>query len=156
MLSKRYPGKLTQTFRWHGTCKNYGCYETLQLIDCLKGEIVSAGKTVLIIDDEELITSSLSYYLSGNGYDVTAVNFSETVLSIIDLERFDIVLSDIRMTPVSGVEIAGHLRRSAFGGKIIMMSACFKEFEKELRELKVDAMLQKPFELSSLLEVMRA
>lgn len=117
---------------------------------------MSAGKAVLIIDDEELITSALSYYLSNNGYDVTAVNFSETVLSIADLERFDIVLSDIRMTPVSGVEIAGHLRRSAFGGKIIMMSACFKEFEKELRELKVDAMLQKPFRLSSLLEVMRA
>lgn len=113
-------------------------------------------QTVLIVDDETLITILLSKYLSDMGYDVTAVTSPKTALSIIDKERFDVVISDLRMVPFSGTDIVDHLRRSGFGGKIIMMSGCFKGFEKEMRELKVDAFLEKPFECSSLLKIIRA
>ena len=113
-------------------------------------------QTVLIVDDEVLITAALSYYLSSKGYDVKAVTSPEKALLMIDTERFDVVISDVRMVPVSGVEIVNHLRRSGFDGKIIMMSSYFRGFEKELRELKVDALLKKPVDLSSLLEVVRA
>ena len=57
------------------------------------------------------------------------------------------------MSPLSGTDIIRHLRRSGYEGKIIVMSAYFKDFEKELQELKVDACLEKPFELSSLLQL---
>lgn len=117
---------------------------------------MSERQAVLIVDDEMLITSSLSKYLSGKGYDVMAATSSDRALSLIENKRFDIVLTDLRIVPVSGVEIIKHLRNSGFEGKIIVMSAYFKEFEKDLRELKVDALLEKPFELSRLLEVIRA
>ena len=117
---------------------------------------MSDKESVLIIDDEVLITSALSYYLLSKGYDVKAVNSPKAALTMTDNEQFDIVISDIRMEPISGVEIVDHLRRSGFAGKIVMMSSCFRRFEKELRNLHVDAILEKPFDLSSLLKVIRA
>jgi DNA-binding response OmpR family regulator len=117
---------------------------------------VNECQSVLIVDDEVLITKVLSYYLSAKGYDVNSVNSPERALSMADCKRFDVVISDVRMVPVSGIEFVARLRRSNFGGKIIMISSCFREVEQQLRELKVDALLEKPFDLSSLLEVLRA
>jgi len=75
---------------------------------------------------------------------------------MIENERFDIVLTDLRMVPVSGTDIIKQLRRSGFEGKIIVMSAYLEEFRQELRELKVNAYLEKPFKLSELLRVISA
>ena len=123
---------------------------------CMKGESMSQKQAVLIVDDEALIASALSWYLSDKGYDVKAVTSPVTALSMMDNERFDIVITDVRMVPVSGVEFVDHLRRSGFNGKIIMVSGFFGGIEKELRELRVDAFLEKNFEYSSLLKVIRA
>lgn len=117
-----------------------------------KEENVSEGQTILIVDDEELLVSSLSKYLSRKGFGVKSTTSPENALSLLENERFDIVITDLRMVSVSGIEIIKHLRHSGFEGKIIVMSAYFKEFEKELQELKVDALLEKPFGLNSLLE----
>jgi len=114
---------------------------------------MSERQTILIVDDEVLLVSSLSMYLTSKGFNVKSTTSPEEALSMIDGERFDIVITDLRMVPVSGTEIIKHLRRSGFEGKIIVMSAYFREFEEDLQELKVDGFLEKPFELSSLLQV---
>jgi two-component system, response regulator FlrC len=113
-------------------------------------------ESVLIVDDQVLITYALSRYLSAMGYEVTTVNSPVKALLMMDDERFDVVVSDLKMSPISGVEIVRHLRRSGFDGKIIMMSASFGKCGKKLQDFKVDALLEKPFEMSSLLEVIRA
>jgi two-component system, NtrC family, response regulator HydG len=118
--------------------------------------IVIGKKTILIVDDEVLITSLLCKYLSKRGYHVKAVTSPERALLMTYDEQFDLIISDVRMVPISGVQIAAQLKHSGFTGKIIMMSSCFGRFEKELRDLNVDALLEKPFELSDLLEVISA
>ena len=110
---------------------------------------------VLIVDDESLVTYSLSKYLANNGFNVKATSFPEEALTLLENERFDIVITDLRMVPVSGTEIIRQLRRSGFEGKIIVMSAYFDEFETDLQELNVDARLEKPFELNRLLETIK-
>jgi DNA-binding response OmpR family regulator len=57
------------------------------------------------------------------------------------------------MVPISGIGLIRHLRRMGFEGKIIVMSAFFTEFEKDLRDLNVSARLDKPFNLRSLLDL---
>jgi CheY-like chemotaxis protein len=112
---------------------------------------VSKKPAILVVDDENLLVYSISEYLMREGFEVKATTSPEKALSLIEQERFDVVVTDLRMMPVSGTDIIRHLRRSGFEGKIIVMSAYFKDFEKELQELKVDACLEKPFELSRLL-----
>jgi CheY-like chemotaxis protein len=114
------------------------------------------GPTVLVVDDERLIVYSISGYLTSEGFDVKSTTSPEEALSMIENERFDIVLTDLRMVPVSGTDIIKQLRRSGFEGKIIVMSAYLEEFRQELRELKVNAYLEKPFKLSELLRVISA
>jgi DNA-binding response OmpR family regulator len=108
---------------------------------------------ILIIDDEVLLACSLAKYLTYKGFNVKATSSPETALSMLEKERFDTVITDLRMIPVSGIEIVRYLRRSGFEGKIAVMSAYFNEFEKDLQELKVDGILEKPIELNSLLEI---
>jgi CheY-like chemotaxis protein len=114
---------------------------------------MSETRTVLVVDDESLMVYSVSEYLSGEGFEVKATTSPEKALSMIESERFDVVITDLRMVPVSGMDIIRHLRRAGYEGKIIVVSAHFSEFEKDLRELKVDGLLDKPFELSRLLQM---
>lgn len=108
---------------------------------------------ILVIDDEYLLVRLISDYLTRQGYEVKSTTSPREALAMIKNERFDIVVTDLRMEPVSGTAIIRQLRNSAFEGKIIVMSAFFTEFEKELRELKVDAFIEKPFDLDELHEV---
>jgi two-component system, NtrC family, response regulator PilR len=108
--------------------------------------------TILIIDDEDMLVSSLSRYLTGKGFKVRGTIYPEEALSILQNERFDTVLTDLRMVPISGIEIVRYLKGSGFAGIIVVMSAYFKEFEKDLQELGVDCCLEKPFMLNKLLD----
>lgn len=108
--------------------------------------------TVLIIDDEELLVLSLSNYLTGKGFKVKGTIYPEKALAMLKDERFDTIVTDLRMLPVSGIEIVRHLRNSGFAGNIIVMSAYLKEFQDDLQELEVDCVLEKPFALSDLLD----
>jgi DNA-binding response OmpR family regulator len=108
--------------------------------------------TILIIDDEDMLVSSLARYLTGKGFKVRATTYPEEALSILQNERFDTVLTDLRMVPISGIEIVRYLKGSGFAGIIVVMSAYFKEFEKDLQELGVDCCLEKPFTLNNLLD----
>ena len=114
---------------------------------------MSKKPAILVVDDENLLVYSVSEYLTREGFEVKATTSPEKALSLIGTERFDVVITDLRMSPLSGTDIIRHLRRSGYEGKIIVMSAYFKDFEKELQELKVDACLEKPFELSRLLQL---
>lgn len=106
---------------------------------------------ILIIDDEPIIAYSLQQYLSGKGYDVITIIESDRALSL-NAENFDIVITDLKMQPVSGLEIINNLKKHNFKGKIIVMTAFCREHTTELANLKVDAILEKPFELQSLLD----
>lgn len=76
-------------------------------------------------------------------------------LSLIDTERFDLVITDLKMSPVSGIEILKRLKSSEFEGRTLVMSACPQGYENKLQHLKVDVLLEKPFELNILFELIR-
>ncbi|MCL4536441.1 MAG: response regulator [Nitrospirae bacterium] len=105
---------------------------------------------ILIIDDEPLIITSLLEYLSERGYDVVATNSSKAAVSLINADRFDVVITDLRMKPFSGIDIIKQLRGAGFAGKIILMSAFCEEYKQEMEALNVDAYFEKPFLLQDI------
>ena len=110
---------------------------------------------ILVVDDEPLIADGLSRYLKGKGYDTAVTTSPVKALSMIEGETFDIVITDLRMEPVSGINIIRRLNDSQFSGKIIVISAYNRDYEQELKELKVDAMIEKPFEMDTLLKAVQ-
>jgi len=119
----------------------------------VKGYKWSGGfmkKNILIVDDESIITSTVMQYFSSEGYNVVATNSPEAVISLINLERFDVVITDLNMHPLNGIDIVKHLRKLNFKGKTFVISAYYRDHEKELNTLKVDGIMGKPFKLEEL------
>ncbi|MBZ0156395.1 MAG: response regulator [Alphaproteobacteria bacterium] len=108
-------------------------------------------KNVLIVDDEELIVSTVSRYLSARGYAVTATTLSECAMDAIETGSFDIVITDLKMQPYSGLDIIKRLRELKFGGKIVLITAFQSEVQATIEALKVGCVLEKPFSLGELL-----
>ena len=66
---------------------------------------------ILLIDDDFNLSKVLTYQLQKNGYDVRSANSGTSGLDIFKKEKFDIVITDIQMPDVSGIEVLQEIRR---------------------------------------------
>jgi len=66
---------------------------------------------VLLADDEVCFASSLSKVLSRRGFQVTAVHSGEEALAELERETFDVILLDLRMPRMDGLETLSAIRR---------------------------------------------
>ena len=82
-----------------------------------------SSKTALIVDDEESIRDLLSRQLKHLGYDSVAVSNGPKALEQMARQRFDLVMLDIRMPRMSGLEVLRQLRRSYTGTCVVVLSA---------------------------------
>lgn len=71
-----------------------------------------AGLKILLIDDDVQLCDSLRYYFEDQECIVTVENDSQKATSIIDSQKFDLVLVDINMPKISGHEIIAYLSRN--------------------------------------------
>jgi putative two-component system response regulator len=65
----------------------------------------SAAKRVLVVDDEESIRSAIGKFLKSRGYDVSVANDGAGALEMLQQERFDALLCDVRMPGMSGTDV---------------------------------------------------
>ncbi len=68
------------------------------------------------MDDEEGITSSLTRYFEMHGYDVSSANSPVKALSMIQEDNYMVVISDIMMPEISGIELLSSIKK--FNGMI--------------------------------------
>jgi DNA-binding NtrC family response regulator len=116
--------------------------------------MINKKKNILLVDDEPLMTTSLFRYLDGKGYNVVATNSSEAVMSIISADKFDVIITDLKMEPFTGKDVIEHLRSMDFKGKIILISASSLRKE-EIDSMKADAFFEKPFEVKDLYDKLK-
>ena len=62
-------------------------------------------KTILVVDDEKSQREILETILSGEGYDVTTASSGEAAMKFVHDRRFDLVLTDLKMTGMSGLDL---------------------------------------------------
>jgi CheY-like chemotaxis protein len=70
----------------------------------------STVKRILIVDDEEDISLSVSMLLKNQGYETQTADDGKTALSLLKKEKFDLVLLDIFMPQMSGRQVAAAIR----------------------------------------------
>lgn len=77
---------------------------------------------VLVVDDHEVIADTLAAVLTGEGFDVLAAYDAQRAMSLLEKERFDLLLSDVMMPGMTGIELAIHVTRRHLVNKILLMS----------------------------------
>lgn len=107
---------------------------------------------MLIVDDEVAVTSTLKSVFLEQGYQVLIANDGDEAKKIADNTRLDLILLDIEMPGLSGLQVLEHVKKNWPETKVIMVTA-YGEYEKKARKLKCDEFLKKPFALGKLEEV---
>ena len=107
---------------------------------------------ILLIDDEPSILSVLSTLLKAEGYEVEPVQGGEAAKELIRSGEFDLMLSDIRMSPINGMELLKVARNLTPGLTTIMLTA-YGSVETAIEALKLGAFdyVTKPFKVDELL-----
>ncbi len=107
---------------------------------------------ILLVDDEPSILSVLSTLLKAEGYEVFSAMGGEKGKEYIYSQEFDLMLTDIRMSPVNGMELLKLVHDERPSMPVIMLTA-FGSVETAIEALKLGAFdyVTKPFKVDELL-----
>ena len=112
-----------------------------------------ARKNILVVDDEKSQREILEMILSEEGYDVTTAASGEAAIKFAKDRRFDLALTDLKMTGMDGIELLQHLL--AFDSSIIVIlltaHGSIESAKEALRRGAFDY-LEKPYDKNALLE----
>ena len=119
------------------------------------------SKKILVIDDEELVTTSLKNLLKKQGYFVVVAQSHQEAMEKIKENTFDLIISDIRMPGKDGIDTIQDIRQYLFeNNKKLIPEILITGFSDENRykkalELEVKAYIKKPFNIQDLLEAVK-
>jgi len=83
----------------------------------------SDDRTVMVIDDDRVLADTLSDILRKHGFKPVALYSGEEAVELAERFRPDVVLSDIRMSGLNGIEAAKRIRMLHPGCRIILFTA---------------------------------
>ena len=86
---------------------------------------------VLLVDDEVSFTTSMERVLSRRGFDVKVASDGLTALTLIAGEHFDVVLLDIKMPGMDGIQVLREIRRFSPDIHVILLTGHYFSSEEE-------------------------
>jgi len=112
-----------------------------------------ARKSILVVDDEKNQREILETILSGEGYDVTTASSGEAAMKFVESRRFDLVLTDLKMTGMSGLDLLRELTNYDKSIIVILLTA-HGSVDSAVDALRLGAFdyLQKPYDREKLLD----
>ncbi len=111
---------------------------------------------ILVVDDERHLRTTLADILREEGYQVDTAATGEEAIQLCDHNAYDVLLLDVRMPGVNGVEIFRHIQQCHAEVRVILMSAYSLDASKQqaLAEGAI-AFLTKPLDIQNLLHLIR-
>lgn len=111
---------------------------------------------ILVVEDEELMRSILRQLLSGEGYRVLTADSAETALEIYSGEEIEVVLTDIKMSGMDGLELLDKIKTIDDDALVIIMTA-YSSVDSAIAALRKGAYdyITKPFVNEDLLQTVR-
>lgn len=111
---------------------------------------------ILIVDDEPAAVENLTHICEKEGYVVQSTTSGQAALELIEKHHFDLVLTDLRIDEVDGMEILHHTQSIDRSTEVILISG-YASFDSAVSAMSAGAFhyLAKPFRLNEVREVIR-
>jgi DNA-binding response OmpR family regulator len=113
---------------------------------------MEAGKKILIVDDDVDIVKIVSAMLGGRGWQVRTALGGEEAVALVRAEPPDLILLDIMMPRMNGIDVLREIRQLAPAARIVMITA-YGDVGSYLDAMELGACeyMNKPFESGELL-----
>jgi CheY-like chemotaxis protein len=120
------------------------------------GPASDTGETILIVDDEQLVRDLLVQFLSLRGYRALGVTNGAQALAMVEQASPDLILLDLMLPGMSGVELLRRLREKHFSGAIIVVTGSYdEELLQDAWLLHPQEAISKPIDLEKLLAIIQ-
>src|SRR5689334_15812107 len=116
----------------------------------------SAARNVLVVDDEPQITRVLRTTLSGHGYAVRTAGDGDEALEVIRGWRPDVVITDLTMPNMAGIELCQRIRAKSQVPIIVLSVRGEERIKVEAFDAGADDYVTKPFNMNELMARVRA
>ena len=114
-------------------------------------------QTVLVVEDQEDLANGLEINLRKEGYKVLKTGTGESAVNLAIQQNPDLVILDIMLPGISGLDVCRELRRKSIDVPIIMLTAKSDEIDRVVGlEVGADDYMTKPFSVRELLARVRA
>jgi DNA-binding NtrC family response regulator len=107
---------------------------------------------ILVIDDDPAMLEMVKVFLKSEGYEVNTAISGQDALKLTESERFDLILTDLHLLDLDGIEIVRRIKEHTPDTEIIMISGQ-STLADTIEAIKVGAFyfVEKPFELEELM-----
>ena len=109
------------------------------------------GFRVIVIDDEKIVGQMIKVAMEPDGYVVETFLSAEPAFARLREEKFDVVITDLKMKGLDGFDVLNKIRETGSGAKVIMVTA-FANLDIAIEAIKGDAFdfFTKPVKLKEL------
>ncbi|MDY0989703.1 MULTISPECIES: response regulator transcription factor [Flavobacterium] len=101
---------------------------------------------IIVAEDNDILRKSLSFFLESKGFNVDQFSDGKEALDAIEKENYDLILTDINMPGVSGMEITQHVRENLKSDTpvIILTSSGVEQTELDSFDIGANEFIAKP------------
>ena len=118
---------------------------------------MSSGPKILVVDDEERFRTIMAKLLAVRGLEVSTIGEGEEALKAMREESYDVIILDVRMPGMTGIQVMTELRKlDPFIEVIIMTGYASVDTAKKIMELGAYDYLLKPYNIDELMEKIEA
>jgi CheY-like chemotaxis protein len=120
------------------------------------GPATDNGETVLIVDDDQLVQDLLVQFLTLRGYRARGVKDGVQALTVVEQAPPDLILLDLMLPGMNGVEVLRRLRDKHFNGAVIIVTGSYdEELLEDAWSLRPQEVISKPIDLEKLLAIIQ-
>ncbi len=105
---------------------------------------------ILLVEDDQLMLKTIILRLKKEGHDITSCTDGKEAIEQIENQFFDLIITDIMLPYVSGLEIVGIVKETTSTPIIVLSSMGQEKTIEEAFELGADDYITKPFNLTEL------
>jgi len=139
---------------WHGQCYRRGVLIYISQ-DLMKRKEKRTVMKLMLIDDQMPILTSLKEALEPGGYECVLFDQPQTALIRFDNEHYDVVITDLKMPKIDGIEVLKHVQKSKPGTPVIILTG-YADTENAIQAVNYGAyaFYQKPIKIHEFIKVL--
>jgi ATP-dependent Lon protease len=111
---------------------------------------------ILVVDDEQIAVKNLKHILSKEGYSVVTAENGAAAIQLIESTNFDVVITDLKMSNVNGIDILEKAKSRCPDSQVIMITG-YASIDSAIESIKKGAFhyIEKPFKLDAVRSIVK-